>query len=200
VCRVTSADLMSNCVPAAEEGGLVSASWAVRRRSPPSWGTNEACPRASLLNSGHDAFKRAICCTRSVATGRRRMGPSVRVTRDLPTGNGRGRGCDLQFVNLHQAPPAVALSALACAVVAVLFRESSVGAVFVCAAAVLIVVSAILETTRFPADDRVLRCPVCRQRFAGDGHGGLCSAVCAAEYRDVLDRQEEEDYWWRAIA
>jgi hypothetical protein len=199
VCRVTSADLMSNCVPAAQGGGLVSASWAVRRRSPPSWGTNEACPRASLLNSGHDAFKRAICCTRSVATGRRRMGPSGRATRDLPTGNGRGRGCDLQFVNLHQAPAAVALSALACAVVAVLFRQSSVAAVFVCAATVLIVVSAALGIARFPAD-RVLRCEVCRQRLAGDEGGGLCSVACAAEYRAVLDRQEEEDQWWRAIA
>ncbi len=65
---------------------------------------------------------------------------------------------------------------------------------------VLIVVSAILGITRFPADDRVLRCEVCRQPLAGDEHGGLCSAACAAEYRDVLDRQEEEDHWWRAIA
>lgn len=84
--------------------------------------------------------------------------------------------------------------------VAVLFRKSSVAVVFVCAATVLIVVSAILAITRFPADDRVLRCEVCRQPLAGDKHGGLCSAACAAEYRDVLDRQEEEDHWWRAIA
>jgi len=103
-------------------------------------------------------------------------------------------------VNLHQASAAVASSVLACVVVAVLFRESSVAAVFVCAATVLIVVSAILGITRFPADDRVLRCEVCRQPLAGDEHGGLCSAACAAEYRDVLDRQEEEDHWWRAIA
>lgn len=102
-------------------------------------------------------------------------------------------------MNLHQAPAAVALSALACAVVAVLFRESSVAVVFVCAAAVLIVVSAAFGMARFPAD-RVRRCEVCRQRLAGDEYEGLCSVACAAEYREVLDRQEEEDHWWRAIA
>ena len=132
-------------------------------------------------------------------TGRRRRGHR-REPLGLSTGNGRGRGCDLRFVNLHQAPAAVALSALACVVVAVLFRESGVAAVFVCAATVLIVVSAILATIRFPADDLVLRCEVCRQRLPGDEHGGLCSAACVAEYRDWLDRQEEEDHWWRAIA
>lgn len=133
-------------------------------------------------------------------TGRRRLGAFIARPYGLSAGNGRGRGCDLRFVNLHQAPAAVASSALACAGVAVLSRESSVAAVFVCAATVLIVVSAILGIARFPADDRVLRCEVCRQPLAGDEHGGLCSAACAAEYRDVLDRQEEEDHWWRAIA
>jgi len=102
-------------------------------------------------------------------------------------------------VNLHQAPAAVASSAIACAVVAVLFRESSVAAVFVCAATVLIVVSAILGMARLPADRRI-RCEVCRQRLADEEHGGLCSVACATKYRDVLDRQEEEDHWWRAIA
>ncbi len=119
--------------------------------------------------------------------------------RGLLAGNGRSRGCDSRCVNLHQAPAAVASSAIACAVVAVLFRESSVATVFVCAATVLIVVSAILGMARFPAD-RMIRCEVCRQRLAGEEHGGLCSVACAAEYRDVLDRQEEEDHWWRAIA
>lgn len=103
-------------------------------------------------------------------------------------------------MNLHQAPVAIAFSAAMCAVAAVLFQEHSVAVTFGCAAAVLIVVGATLRITRFPACDPFPRCAVCRQHITAGEYDGLCSAACAAEYSVALEKQEEEDRWWRAIA
>ncbi len=88
VCRATSADLMSSCVPAAEGGGLVSASeaeWyvAVLRLRGSQWGSSGV-----FVELETQRFRTRDFCKRSVATGRRRLGAFIASPYGLSAGNG----------------------------------------------------------------------------------------------------------------
>jgi hypothetical protein len=103
-------------------------------------------------------------------------------------------------VNVRHAPHAVALAGLACAITATLYRGQGTAVVFLVAAAVAWIAAAILTGIPRPDPGAVPSCAMCRRRAASEEHDGACSRSCAEDYRTAMDRQHDEDQWWRAIA
>lgn len=102
-------------------------------------------------------------------------------------------------MNFHHARRAVALTGFACTAAALLVvNDAAVPLTY--AAGILLAVSAFLLLTRMPRPESSRWCSVCEQRPGVHEYGGMCSTVCMDAHNSAVERQDEEDLWWRAIA